>query len=189
MTNQTMTNNYYEIKMLRLKLIYLLAGWTVFINIEALFAFVLASSDSLFSLKLSDDISLIAYGISALLLLYILIFSNWIRLRFWETCGLSVIFMIAAFSTTVALSLSIPSVDYISAISDSCMICMLLSLGQIVIIFPMLSVGYLIWISWLKKRQSYISLSEDAHGWLCLLNYAPFFLMLGFAILTFRTFD
>ena len=191
-----MPDNYYEIKMLRLKVIYLLAGWAVFINIEALFAFTLTSSGSLFSLKLSDDILsiilLIAYGVSALLLLYILIFSNWIRLRFWETCGLSVIFMIATLLTAVAHSLTIlflPGEDIISVLGVISFSWILLTFGQIVVIFPILSIGYLIWVSWLKKRQSYISLSEDAHGWLCILNYVPFFLNLGSAILAAKTFD
>jgi len=197
MNNQTMTDNYYEIKTLRLKILYLLAGWAVFfINIEALFALTLTSSGSLFSLKLSDDILsiilLIAYGVSALLLLYILIFSNWIRLRFWETCGLSVIFMIATLLTAVAHSLTIlflPGEDIISVLAVISFNWILLTFGQIVVIFPIISIGYLIWISWLKKRQSYISLSEDAHGWLCILNYVPFFLMLGSVILAARTLD
>ena len=34
-----MTDNYYEIKILRLKILYILAGWAVFIGIELFSAF------------------------------------------------------------------------------------------------------------------------------------------------------
>ena len=105
MSDQMMPDNYYEIKTLRLKVIYLLAGWAVFIfawicfsNIFHEFLFedpvVRILLEQIHLREESFTISFIA--MATLLLLYILIFSDWIRLRFWETWGLSIVFIIMA---------------------------------------------------------------------------------------------
>lgn len=194
-----MTDNYYEIKVLRLKVIYLLAGWAVFIFagmcfLSMLFNFLLEHPvvkiflEQIHLPEASFAISFIT--MATLLLLYILIFSDWIRLRFWETWGLSIVFMIM----TCLSSMTFLSNDTIIFFPPGkgllyllgCFLLFpvyiwgILSIYQTLIFLPFFTIGYHIRVSWLKRRKSHTSLSRKTRVCLYLLNL-PLILGAGYS--------
>ena len=187
-----METNYYEIKMLRLKVIYLLAGWAVFIFAGMWFSFYLL--DNYLPIYLLDALGLtsmniiglylMGYGGVLLFLTYILVFTNWIPLRFWETWGLSIVFMLITFLSSTAyylLNVSF-SEPYKYLLQDfykyllqdflcfSIFLLGILSIYQILIFLPVFAIGYSVWVYCLKKRKSCTLLSKRTHGFLYLLN-------------------
>lgn len=184
-----MPDNYYEIKMLRLKVIYLLAGWTVFIFAWMWFSFYLL--DNYFPIYLLDALGLtsmniiglylMGYGGVLLFLTYILVFTNWIPLRFWETWGLSIVFMLMTFLSSASYYLLHVSFsetcNYLSQdfLCFSIWILGILSIYQILIFLPIFTIGYHSRVSGLKRRNSYTTLSQKTRIFLYLLNLFLFF--------------
>ena len=183
-----MTDNYYEIKILRLKILYILAGWAVFIfawicfsNIFHEFLFedpvVRILLEQIHLREESFTISFIA--MATLLLLYILIFSDWIRLRFWETWGLSIVFIIMAPLSCEAFLLLNSEETLLYSLMNflygSAIIWGIPSIYQILIFLPIFTIGYHIRVSWLKRRKSYTRLSRKTRVCLYLLNLFLFF--------------
>ena len=159
--------------MLRLKVIYLLAGWAVFIFAGMWFSFYLL--DNYLPIYLLDALGLtsmniiglylMGYGGVLLFLTYILVFSNWIPLRFWETWGLSIAFMLMTFLSSTAyylLNISF-SEPYKYLLQDflcfSIFLLGILSIYQILIFLPVFAIGYSVWIHCLKMRKSFVPLS------------------------------
>lgn len=191
-----METNYHEIKMLRLKVIYLLAGWTVFIFAWMWFSFYLL--DNYFPIYLLDALGLtsmniiglylMGYGGVLLFLTYILVFTNWIPLRFWETWGLSIVFMLMTFLSSASYYLLHVSFsetcNYLSQdfLCFSIWILGILSIYQILIFLPIFAIAYFIWVFWLQKRKSYTPLSKRTHIFLYLLNLIPILNIVGFYI-------
>ena len=112
-----MPNNYYKIKTLRLKVLYFLAGWAVLIftglfSLNFLEKYLIYHSylAEMIGLTSMDMVSLYMMTFACLLLLPIglLVFSNWICLRFWETWGLSIFKHHHIFSLNLK---SIPSIN------------------------------------------------------------------------------
>lgn len=196
MSDQMMPDNYYEIKTLRLKVIYLLAGWAVFIFAGMCFSFYLL--DNYFPIYLLDALGLtsmniiglylMGYGGVLLFLTYILVFTNWIPLRFWETWGLSIVFMLMTFLSSASYYLLHVSFsetcNYLSQdfLCFSIWILGILSIYQILIFLPVFAIGYSIWVYWLKKRKSCTLLSKRTHIFLYLLNLIPILNIVGFYI-------
>jgi len=180
MSDQMMPDNYYEIKILRLKVIYLLAGWAVFIFAGMCFSFYLLDNYFptylLYELGLTDmniiGLYLMGYGGVLLFLTYILVFSNWIPLRFWETWGLSIVFMLMTFlsSTTYFLLNDASPSPLQDFFYFSIFILGILSIYQILIFLPVFAIGYSVWVYWLKKRKSCTLLSKRTRVFLYLLN-------------------
>ncbi len=178
-----MPNNYYEIKMLRLKVLYLLAGWAVFIFagmcfLSMFFNFLLEHPivkiflEQIYLPEAPFVISFIT--MATLLLLYILIFSDWIRLRFWETWGLSIVFMLMTCLSFEAFNLLNSKETLLywprNFLYNSVIIWGIPSIYQILIFLPIFTIGYHIRVSWLKKRKSHTSLSRKTRICLYLLN-------------------
>ena len=168
-----METNYYEIKILRLKVIYLLAGWAVFIFAWMWFSFYLL--DNYFPIYLLDALGLtsmniislylMGYGGVLLFLTYILVFTNWIPLRFWETWGLSIVFMLITFLSSTAyylLNVSL-SESYKYLLQDflcfSIFLLGILSIYQLIIFLPLFSIAYYLWVCRLKRRKKRVPLS------------------------------
>ena len=179
-----METNYYEIKMLRLKVLYLLAGWAVFIfawicfsNIFHEFLFedpvVRILLEQIHLREESFTISFIA--MATLLLLYILIFSDWLGFDFLGTMGISNLFFIAegiAMIVAGIISLwimemsgsdfSIPNDAFFVFIFSAMIIfpqnCLF------ILLFPIL---YWLWCDILKKREycDYIPILSKIKRW------------------------
>ncbi|MBQ7589975.1 MAG: hypothetical protein IJU47_04730 [Verrucomicrobia bacterium] len=181
-----MSDNYYEIKMLRLKMIYLLAGWGILV-FSGLFFFyfldILNQRIHLFYILGVPDIYVmgllwIAFFVMLLFPVYILVFCNWIHLRFWESWGLSIVFMIVTFlsiSTFILITEGPPTIplEYYSLqyfLSSFTFVWGMLSVCQILILLPVFTIGYFIWGFCLKKWESYTSLTKRTRTFLYLLN-------------------
>ena len=182
-----MPNNYYEIKMLRLKVIYLLAGWAVLIfsglfSLNFLENYFIHHSylAEMIGLTSMDMVSLYMMTFACLLLLPIglLVFSNWICLRFWETWGLSILFMYVTFLSIITFFLLNADPTY-SSIEDFLLSLVIawgmLSVYQLIIFLPLFSIAYYLWIHRLKKRKNFISLSQKTCKFLHYLNLIPVF--------------
>lgn len=182
-----MPNNYYEIKMLRLKVLYLLAGWAVLIfsglfSLNFLEKYLIHHSylAEMIGLTSMDMVSLYMMTFACLLLLPIglLVFSNWICLRFWETWGLSILFMYVTFLSIITFFLLNADPTY-SSIEDFLLSLVIawgmLSVYQLIIFLPLFSIAYYLWIHRLKKRKNFISLSQKTCKFLHYLNLIPVF--------------
>ena len=185
MSDQMMPDNYYEIKTLRLKVIYLLAGWAVFIfawicfsNIFHEFLFedpvVRILLEQIHLREESFTISFIA--MATLLLLYILIFSNWICLRFRETWGLSIVFMcMTHLSSTAYFLLNVSLSPLQGFFCFSIFLLGILSIYQLIIFLPLFSIAYYLWVCRLKRRKNLVPLSQKTCAFLHYLNLIPVF--------------
>ena len=180
-----MTDNYYEIKMLRLKMIYLLAGWAVFIFagmcfLSMLFNFLLEHPvvkiflEQIHLPEASFAISFIT--MATLLLMYILIFSNWICLRFRETWGLSIVFMcMTHLSSTAYFLLNVSLSPLQGFFCFSIFLLGILSIYQLIIFLPLFSIAYYLWIRHPKRRKNFVPLSQKTCAFLHYLNLIPVF--------------
>ena len=182
-----MPDNYYEIKILRLKVLYLLAGWAVLIftglfSLNFLEKYLIHHSylAEMIGLTSMDMVSLYMMTFACLLLLPIglLVFSNWICLRFRETWGLSILFMCVTFLSIITFFLltsnpSHPSIAEFLFLSGS--IWGILSVYQLIIFLPLSSIAYYLWVCRLKKRKNFISLSQKTCKFLHYLNLIPVF--------------
>ncbi len=177
-----MTDNYYEIKMLRLKVIYLLAGWAVLIfsglfSLNFLENYFIHHSHLAEMLGLTDmdmeGLYMMTFVCLLLLPIGLLIFSNWICLRFRETWGLSILFMCVTFLSIITFFLltsnpSHPSIEDFLCLSGC--IWGILSIYQLIIFLPLFSIAYYLWVCRLKKRQNFIPIPQEARTFLYCLN-------------------
>lgn len=177
-----MPDNYYEIKTLWLKVLYFLAGWAVLIftglfSLNFLEKYLIHHSylAEMIGLTSMDMVSLYMMTFACLLLLPIglLVFSNWICLRFRETWGLSILFMCVTFLSIITFFLltsnpSHPSIAEFLFLSGS--IWGILSVYQLIIFLPLFSIAYYLWIRRLKKRQNFVPLPQEARTFLYCLN-------------------
>ena len=148
-----MPDNYYEIKTQWLKVLYFLAGWAVLIftglfSLNFLEKYLIHHSylAEMIGLTSMDMVSLYMMTFACLLLLPIglLVFSNWICLRFRETWGLSILFMCMTFLSIITFFLltsnpSHPSIEdflYLSGV-----IWGILSVYQLIIFLPLFSIA------------------------------------------------
>ena len=182
-----MTDNYYEIKTLRLKILYLLAGWAVLI-FTGLFSLNFLENYFIHHSHLAEMLGLTNMNMEGLYMMTfvcllllpigLLVFTNWICLRFRETWGLSILFMCMTFLSIITFFLLIsnpshPSIEdflYLSGV-----IWGILSVYQLIIFLPLFSIAYYLWIHRLKKRKNFISLSQKTCKFLHYLNLIPVF--------------
>lgn len=158
-----MSDNYYEIKILRLKVLYLLLGWTIILNIGTFLMLNIVHYPMLY------------ITVFTVLLLYILIFSNWIPLKLWQTWGISNIFIMAA-----ALPIMFQYSTHLAArdIGDIIgffiiAIWGMISVYQIFIFLPLFMIGYCFRTTHFKTKINYISLPQDINASIRLLNLLP----------------
>ena len=165
-----MPDNYYETKILRLKVLYLLLGWTVILNIGTFLLLNIVHYPMLY------------ITVFTVLLLYILIFSNWIPLKLWQTWGISNIFIMAAALPIMFYLPSVFSADMKSAnIGESIgwniiyflIIWGMISVYQIFIFLPLFMIGYCFRTTLFKTKINYISLPQDINASIRLLNLLP----------------
>lgn len=187
-----MPNNYYEIKMLRLKILYILAGWGVFIGIELFSAFFLNTllknlcvhshlmPNTKDMIMCATYLAIIIFTLS--FILDILLFSNRIRLRFWDSWGVATLFMIVAFLVLAIVDLSRANLDWINYINTLIYQWLVFPIYQVIIFLPIFAIAYFIWVFWLQKRKSYTPLSKRTHIFLYLLNLIPILNIVGFYI-------
>ena len=167
-----METNKHDANTLRLRVIYLLAGWVIFMFIEYL-SITLLNNYLIHHPYLLEKLGLtsssvpgfylLAHACSPLLLIGILVFSNWICLRFLETWGLFIIFMsITVLESSVLGSLATdrsispdPTQDFLFS---SMFWWSMFSICQIFIYLPVFTILYFIWIHCLKMRKSFAPL-------------------------------
>ncbi len=175
-----MPDNYYEIKMLRLKMIYLLLGWTIILNIGTFLMLNIVHCPTLFII------------VFTLLLLYILIFSGWIPLKIGQIWGISNIFIIASALPIMFYLSSVFSADMKSAnIGESIgwniiyflIIWGMISVYQIFIFLPLFMIGYCFRTTHFKIKINYLSLPQDINAFISLLNLIPIGGIISFVIL------
>lgn len=182
-----MPNNYYEIKMLRLKVLYLLAGWAVIIfagQLSLYFSNTLLENLCAHSHLTPDTKNTILAVIFIVIFIFtlsfsvdMLVFSNWICFRFWETWGLSIVFMIITFLCFATVDLGIAS-DWFYYGSFLMLDWMMLSLYQVLIFLPVFTIAYFIWVFNLQKWKGYTPLSKRTRTFLYLLNLPLIFTMI-----------
>lgn len=187
-----MTDNYYEIKILRLKVIYLLAGWAVFIFVGQLslcFSNTLLENLCTHSHLMPNTKDMIMCAIYLAIIIFtlsfildILLFSNQIRLRFWDSWGVATLFMIVAFLVLAIADLSRANSDWINYINTLIYQWLVFPIYQVIIFLPIFAIAYFIWVFWLQKRKSYTPLSKRTHIFLYLLNLIPILNIVGFYI-------
>ena len=180
-----MPNNYYETKILRLKILYILAGWAVFIFTGVGFSNIFhefLSEHSVIRIFLEQiylpEASFVISFITmaTLLLMYILIFSNWICLRFRETWGLSIVFMcMTHLSSTAYFLLNVSLSPLQGFFCFSIFLLGILSIYQLIIFLPLFSIAYYLWIRHPKRRKNFVPLSQKTCAFLHYLNLIPVF--------------
>ena len=182
-----MTDNYYEIKTLRLKVIYLLAGWAVLIfsgsfSLNFLENYFIHHSHLAEMLGLTnmnmEGLYMMTFACLLLLPIGLLVFTNWICLRFRETWGLSILFMCMTFLSIITFFLltsnpSHPSIEDFLCLSG--LIWGILSVYQLIIFLPLFSIAYYLWIRHLKRRKNFVPLSQKTCAFLHYLNLIPVF--------------
>ena len=167
-----MPDNYYEIKMLRLKVLYLLLGWTIILNIGTFLMLNIVHCPMLY------------ITVFTLLLLYILIFSGWIPLKIGQIWGISNIFIIAsALPIMFQLVRDLAPRDIGDIIGFFISIWGIISVYQIFIFLPLFMIGYCFWTTHFNINTHYLSLPQDIDASISLLNLIPIGGIISFVIL------